>query len=40
LARAQMTPLRLFNGADHTHQAQSPEVIDFKVLNTKNVRSV
>jgi large subunit ribosomal protein L13 len=40
LARAQMTHLRIFNSAEHTHQAQSPEVIDFKAMNTKNVRSV
>jgi large subunit ribosomal protein L13 len=39
LARAQMTHLRIFNGADHTHEAQAPEVIDFKSLNPKNARS-
>ena len=39
LARGQMTHLRLFNGAEHTHQAQNPEVIDFKSLNAKNARS-
>ena len=39
LARAQLTHLRIFNGADHTHEAQAPEVIDFKAMNTKNVRS-
>jgi large subunit ribosomal protein L13 len=39
LARGQMTHLRLFNGAEHTHQAQNPEVIDFKALNAKNARS-
>ena len=40
LARLQMTHLRLFAGAEHTHQAQSPETIDFKSLNSKNTRSV
>jgi len=40
LARSQMTHLRIFNGAEHTHQAQSPEVIDFKAMNSKNVRSL
>ena len=39
LARTQLTHLRLFNGAEHTHQAQNPEVIDFKALNAKNARS-
>jgi large subunit ribosomal protein L13 len=39
LARGQLTHLRLFNSAEHTHQAQNPEVIDFKALNAKNARS-
>jgi large subunit ribosomal protein L13 len=39
LARTQMTHLRLFNGPDHTHEAQNPEVIDFKSMNAKNARS-
>ena len=39
LARAQLTHLRIFNGAEHTHEAQTPEVIDFKSMNSKNVRS-
>lgn len=39
LARGQLTHLRLFNGAEHTHQAQNPEVVDFKALNAKNARS-
>ncbi len=39
LARKQMTHLRIFTGGDHTHQAQQPEAIDFKALNSKNVRS-
>ena len=39
LAREQLTHLRLFNSAEHTHQAQNPEVIDFKALNAKNARS-
>ena len=40
LARAQMTHLRIFAGPAHTHEAQSPETIDFKSANSKNVRSV
>jgi len=39
LARAQMTHLRIFNGAEHTHAAQNPEVIDFAGLNAKNQRA-
>ena len=39
LARAQMTHLRIYDTPDHPHEAQSPEVIDFKAMNTKNVRS-
>ena len=39
LARKQMTHLRIFAGAEHAHQAQSPETIAFAELNTKNVRS-
>lgn len=38
LARAQMTHLRIFGGADHTHEAQQPQTIDFAGLNAKNTR--
>jgi len=40
LARQQMTQLRIYAGATHPHEAQQPEVIDFKALSRKNVRSV
>ena len=39
LARQQMTHLRIYTGAEHPHEAQNPEVIDFKAANPKNVRS-
>jgi large subunit ribosomal protein L13 len=39
LARAQMTHLRIFNGAEHTHQAQNPEPVAFAERNSKNIRS-
>ncbi len=39
LARKQLTHLRIYNSADHPHEAQTPEVIDFKALNAKNARS-
>ena len=40
LARKQMTHLRLFAGSTHSHEAQSPETIDFKSASPKNTRSV
>ena len=39
LARAQMTHLRIYNGGEHPHEAQSPETVAFAELNAKNVRS-
>jgi large subunit ribosomal protein L13 len=39
LARGQLTKLRLFNGPEHTHAAQNPEVIAFAERNSKNVRT-
>jgi len=39
LARKQLTHLRIYNGATHPHEAQNPEVVDFKAMNAKNVRS-
>jgi large subunit ribosomal protein L13 len=39
LARKQMTHLRIFTGADHTHAAQQPETIAFADMNAKNVRA-
>ena len=39
LARQQMTNLRVYAGAEHPHEAQSPEVLDVKSMNAKNTRS-
>jgi large subunit ribosomal protein L13 len=39
LARKQMTHLKLYAGAEHPHEAQAPEKVDFASLNSKNVRS-
>ncbi len=39
LARAQQTHLHIYNSAEHPHEAQKPEVIDFKAANSKNVRT-
>ena len=37
LARKQFGKLRVYAGDQHPHDAQTPEVIDFVSLNTKNV---
>ena len=38
LARAQLANLRVYAGSEHPHSAQSPEVIDFKSMNSKNTK--
>ncbi|NNE57874.1 MAG: 50S ribosomal protein L13 [Hellea sp.] len=38
LARKQLSNLRVYAGTEHPHEAQSPEVIDFKSLSPKNVK--
>lgn len=38
LGRAQMTKLRVFAGAAHTHAAQSPTTLDIGAMNPKNKR--
>ncbi len=39
LSRQQMTNLRVYAGAEHPHEAQAPEVLDVKSMNSKNTRS-
>jgi len=39
LSRKQMTNLRVYAGAEHPHEAQSPEVLDVKSMNKKNTRT-
>ncbi|CUJ92828.1 50S ribosomal protein L13 [Shimia thalassica] len=39
LSRKVMTNLRVYAGAEHPHEAQSPEVLDVKSMNPKNTRS-
>ncbi len=39
LSRQQMTNLRVYAGAEHGHEAQNPEVVDVKSMNSKNSRS-
>ena len=36
LGRQQMRNLRIFAGAEHAHEAQNPEVLDFVSRNRKN----
>jgi large subunit ribosomal protein L13 len=36
LARAQMTKLKIYAGAAHPHEAQTPEVLDLASRNRKN----
>jgi large subunit ribosomal protein L13 len=39
LARKQLTHLKIYVGGEHPHEAQNPEVVDFKAANRKNARS-
>ena len=38
LARKQLSNLRVYAGAEHPHEAQNAEVIDFKAMSPKNVK--
>jgi large subunit ribosomal protein L13 len=38
LSRTIMTNLRVYAGTDHPHEAQAPEVLDVKSMNSKNTR--
>ena len=39
LARSQFSKLRVYAGAEHPHEAQQPEVVDFKSMNPKNEKA-
>ncbi|WP_116084234.1 50S ribosomal protein L13 [Tropicimonas sp. IMCC34011] len=39
LSATLMTNLRVYAGAEHPHEAQQPEVLDVKALNSKNTRT-
>jgi large subunit ribosomal protein L13 len=39
LGRVQMGNLRVYGGAEHPHEAQSPEKIDIAAMNRKNTRA-
>ena len=38
LSRRIMTNLRVYAGSDHPHEAQDPEILDVKSMNSKNTR--
>ena len=38
LSRKQLKSLRVYAGAEHGHDAQQPEILDFKSANAKNAR--
>ncbi len=38
LARAQFSNFKVYAGAEHPHEAQKPETIDFASMNDKNVK--
>ncbi|MEM7491778.1 MAG: 50S ribosomal protein L13 [Pseudomonadota bacterium] len=38
LARQQFSKLRVYAGAEHPHEAQQPEAVDFAAMNSKNQR--
>ncbi len=40
LARGQLTNLKIYSGAEHPHDAQSPEKLDVAALNAKNAKIV
>ncbi len=39
LARKQFSKLRVYAGAEHEHEAQQPETVDFKAMNSKNTKA-
>ena len=39
LARTQLSKLRVYAGAEHPHEAQQPEVVNFAEMNSKNTKA-
>ena len=39
LARKQFSKLRVYAGAEHPHEAQSPEAVDYASMNRKNKKA-
>ncbi len=40
LSRQQFSKLRVYAGPSHPHEAQAPEAVDFKAMNSKNARAI
>ncbi|MEM1047264.1 MAG: 50S ribosomal protein L13 [Pseudomonadota bacterium] len=38
LSRKQLKNLKIYSGAEHKHEAQQPETVDLRALNSKNAR--
>lgn len=38
MSRKQYSKLRVYAGAEHPHEAQAPEAVDFAAMNTKNTK--
>lgn len=38
LSRTQLKNLKIYSGGEHQHEAQQPETVDFRALNSKNAR--
>ena len=39
LARKQFSKLHVYGGAEHPHEAQKPDTVDFKAMNRKNIKA-
>ena len=39
LARKQFAKLHVYGGAEHPHEAQKPDTVDFKAMNRKNIKA-
>jgi len=39
LARKQFSKLHVYGGAEHPHEAQKPDAVDFKAMNRKNIKA-
>jgi len=39
LARKQVSKLHVYGGAEHPHEAQKPDTVDFKAMNRKNIKA-
>ena len=39
LGRRQLKNLRVYSGPSHPHEAQTPETLDIRAMNSKNVRA-